>query len=389
MKIKKVFILITFLAVSLFAGRAFASESSRNSNYIQSYQAQPYYVDTPRPQIQVSGPRPQVSHYSGTPVSPYVATPVVQYVDTPSRPYQPALPQLYGNQPEFANNNPQVFTPQVVATQPVSQIAVAPQPIAPAYQPVSPTIFNSNGTTTAQNTGVVSGTPNSSNTSGSSNSSNSNDNDSIFGNLFGTKKTTSFSNGVSDGGNVNTDANLKALVNSKGLAMGSDGLACGTNNGQYVVLYKNITNQALTNAAIRISLPDGVTPTQTNTGSYSERDNTLTYFIGSLAPNQEGQILVPVKTTGAVSGVARSEFVYTYPTQVQDMVVSYAFGNSSCNSTNNALGASAIGGSGGFFGGTLLGWLFLALLVSAFIYLVRFFLIRKDAHGAHGHAGAH
>lgn len=349
MNMKKVYILITFLAVSLMAGRAFACDMHTGCAPYISGMNQPYF---------------------NNPVMPA---------------YQPALPQTY-NQGDVAANTPQIYVPQVVTTQPtVTQIALAPQPVAPAYLPVSPTIFNNNGTTTAQNTGVVSGTP--TNTSGSGTSNTGSENESIFGNLFGTKKSTTFSNGTSDG--VNTDANLRALVNSKGLAMGSDGLACGVNNGQYLVLYKNITNQALTNAAIRISLPDGVSPTQTSTGSYSERDNTLTYFIGSLAPNQEGQILVPVKTTGTVSGVARSEFVYTYPNQVQDMVVSYAFGNSSCVNTNNALGASAIGSGSGFFGGTLLGWLFLALLVSAFIYLVRFFLIRKEAHAAHGHAEAH
>lgn len=357
MKIKKVFILITFLAVSLFAGRAFACDTRTACGGQQH-------------QLTVQQPT-----FTQTVVAPA---------------YQPVLPQTY-NQGEALVNTPQIYVPQVT-TQPVTQVAFAPQPVAPAYQPVSPTIFNNNGTTTAQNTGVTSGsttnnTTATSTTNNTGSTTSDSNNESIFGNLFGSKKTTTFSNGTTDG--INVDANLKALVNSKGLAMGSDGLACGTKNGQYLVLYKNITNQTLSNAAVRISLPDGVVPTQTNTGSYSERDNTLTYFIGSLTPNQEGQIIVPVKTTGTVSGVARSEFVYTYPNQVQDMIVSYAFGNSSCVNTNNALGASAIGSGGGFFGSTLLGWLFLALLVSAFIYLVRFFLIRKDAHGSHGHAAAH
>lgn len=343
MKIKKVFILITFLAVSLFAGRAFACDI---------YGCNGFQNGT-------------------TPI--YAYNPIVA-------PHQPVLPQVQGTGMEGTYYTPgQIITPQVVSVQPIAQTTtIAAQPAQP-YLPVSPTIFNNNGTTTTQTTGVTSG---SGTNSTATNTTDSNNNDSIFGNLFGNKKTTTFSNGSSDG--INADANLRALVNSKGLAMGSNGLACGTNSGQYLVLYKNITNQSLTNAAIRISLPDGVTPADTTTGSYSERDNTLTYFIGSLAPNQEGQILIPVKTSTTTSGVARSEFVYTYPNQTQDMVVSYAFGNNTCTNTN-ALGASVIG-SGGFLGGTLLGWLFLALLVSAFIYLVRFFLIRKDTHG---HADAH
>jgi hypothetical protein len=181
---------------------------------------------------------------------------------------------------------------------------------------------------------------------------------------------------------------MKDLVNSKGLAMGSNGSVCTSTEQEYLILYKNITGVVLTNTAVRISLPSGIIPTNTGGGSYSERDNTVTFFIGSLAPDATGQILIPTRKSGVVSGVARSEMVYTLPDQNQNMIVAYSFDNENCTGSN--LGANAFNGAssgGNLFGGTLLGWIFLALFVSAFIYLVRFFLVRNKA--SHGHDNGH
>lgn len=292
--------------------------------------------------------------------------------------YQPALPQVYGNGGEVMVQNTQnVQVPQTIV------VASNPRIVRPDYSYVSPIIFNQDGTATSQLTGQkVGGTSTTNNTTASSTTT-QNDDSSILGGIFGNRKNL-FSSGSNE--NSTVDQNMRATVESKGLALGANTNTCSSGNFDHIVLYKNITGQTISNVAIRVSLPDTVRPTNTGLGSYSERDNTLTYFIGNLAPNQEGQIFINGKyvKTDSVNSVARAELVYTLPDQNQNMIVSYAF-NGECVSTGaNALGASAIGGSN-FFGGSLLGWLFLALFVSAFIYLIRFFLIKKDTAHAHAH----
>ncbi len=299
--------------------------------------------------------------------------------DTPNTTlaYTPVLPQIYGNTDNYAQPQVMQLPAENTASQFINNQVVPPQSnyvTQPIYVPATPIIMNGSGTQAQQNSGK---TPSTTSTASSTDTENT---PSLWESIFGSSTKKTFSNNIS---NSQIDTDLKALVNSKGLAMGTNGTQCEA-GGQYLVLYKNITGVTLSNVALRISLPNGLAPTNANGGSYSERDNTVTFFIGSLNKNQEGQIIITTKRTGAVSGVARTEMVYTLPNQTQDMIVSYAFGDGVCENTN-ALGASVSGS--GLFGGTLLGWLFLALFVSAFIYLIRFFLGKK--HGTHGHAPAH
>lgn len=290
--------------------------------------------------------------------------------------YQPTLPQIYSNSGDTSINT------QVAQNTPVN---ISPSRVSPPdYSYISPIIFNQNGSVTRQLDGSTSGGTTQTTTT---NNSNSNQNESssggILDGIFGGSKIFSGSNS-----NPSIDQNLRATVESKGLAMGGNNLTCTDGkNADYVVLYKNITGEPLTNVAIRISLPDNVVPTKTNVGSYSERDNTITVFIGALSKGQEGQIVINGEYTSSKGSgnIARSEMVYTLPNQNQNMIVAYAFGGQNCTESNNALGASAIGSN--FFGGTLLGWIFLALFISALIYLIRFFLRTKDPHTlqAHGH----
>jgi hypothetical protein len=369
MKIKKVFILISFVVVSILAGKASASACSMYDTY---------------------GCYPQNYVVPNYPTLP--TYPVNNYV------YEPSLPQIYGNTSSSVSgqqNSNYVDGGALLAYNTANQQQISQNQVTPkTYVPASPLIYNGDGTYTEQNTGTTYGTKNNttSTSNNSSDTSSNSSNTSILGSIFGTKKDsdeenggTEFTNGLDSSSQIsNSSVNMRALVNSKGLAMGSESISCNSTDGQYLLMYKNITGVNLTNGAIRISFPDGIVPTNNQGGSYSERDNTLTFFLGNLIPNQEGQVLIPVKKESEVNGVARSEFVYTMPDQNQDMVVSYAFGEDNCNLRQNQLGASAIGSGSNFLSGTLLGWLFLALLVSAFIYLVRFFLIRKEtSHDAH------
>ncbi len=372
MKIKKIIILISFVALALIGGRAFAC-----SIY--------YTADCPVAEGHIVNQN-GIAHPAQAQAAYGADTPSVQPL------YTPVLPQVYGTEATFIDNSPMyvVQTGGVVGG-PVAPVVTLPPAAAnpnpapqAAYIPASPIIFNGNGTYTEQNTGKVTGTP--TKTTGTTTTTTSTETEGgLWSNIFGTNKKSLFSNGTDT---TEVDANMKALVNSKGLAMGTNGASCQS-GVQYLIMYKNITGTPLSNVAVRISLPTGVTPTNTSGGAYSERDNTITLFLGSLAVNQEGQILIDTKATGPVSGVARTELVYTLPNQTQNMIVSYAFGDNTCVS-GSAIGASAIGAGGsGLFGGTLLGWLFFALFVSAFVYLVRFFLNKKTADHGHGHAVAH
>ncbi len=296
--------------------------------------------------------------------------------------YEDHLPQIYGNNYTGQGQNYPVYQNPQGAYYAVSNYQ------QPQYIPQAPIVM-SNDSYTGQNYGGTSSTTNTAGNTSSQNE-NSDENPGLLSSIFGNKSTAAKKNTFSNGSEtIEADQNLQALVNSKGLAMGTNNGLCGTTQKEdYLILYKNITGVTVTNVAIRMSLPTGITPTNTSGGSYSERDNTVTFFIGVLAPDQTGQILLPVKKTGTIEGVARSEMVYTLPNQNQNMVVAYAFGNGTC--AQSVLGASAIGSGNNLFGGTLLGWIFLALLVGAFIYLFRFFLLRKQAHhGGDGHGHGH
>lgn len=345
-----------------------------------------------------------VNNPCGGPVAGQTTTPPTGPTQTPTTQgvYVPQLPQVYGNNGELItpSTNTNVSTNTTSTAQPTTTVATTQITTLakPDYSYISPVIVNQNGSTTSQLSGqTTGGSSTSSNTSSSttntqtsSSTTEDTSNNGIFGggSLFGGTKNV-FSSGNSNSSGATLDQNLKATVASKGLAMGSNTTgSCSASNVDHVVLYKNITGQVITNVAVRVSLPDGVEPTGTNTGSYSARDNTITYFIGTLNPDQEGQIYINGKRVSSAtnSNVARSEFVYTLPDQNQNMVVAYAFGGGNCTGSSSALGASALGSGTSFFGGTLLGWLFLALLVAACIYLVRFFLSRpKAVHNAHAH----
>jgi hypothetical protein len=357
MKIKIIPILIGFVALLSSAVPAQACSIYNTANCPHDT-AHNYY-----PTNSVSNNTLQPSFGADTPNTTFV--------------YTPALPQIYGNTSTYAQPQVGQSPTDYTSSQFINNQVVPPQSTyisQPIYVPAAPIIMNGNGAQPQQNSGTTSGTSNTTSSTDTENTPN------LWESIFGSSTNKKFSNNVSDS---QIDTNLKALVNSKGLAMGTNGAQCET-GGQYVILYKNITGVPLSNVALRMSLPNGLTPTNANGGSYSERDNTVTVFIGNLTANQEGQIVITTKRTDAVSGVARTEMVYTLPNQTQNMIVSYAFGDGECSNTN-ALGASVSGS--GLFGGTLLGWLFLALFVSAFIYLIRFFLGKR--HAPNGHAPAH
>lgn len=279
-------------------------------------------------------------------------------------------PQIYGN-PQgggFAMPTTYASSNEAPYSAPIPKIDYSQTFVSPGL----PTIYGNNGQ------GIVSNTNN--NTSTNSTANQNTENTSIFGGLFGNKKTF--------GSQENTviENNLTASLNTKGLALGSSsGSFCAKNEVEYIVLFKNITKGTLSNVAVRMYLPDEVVFKQTSMGNYSAYDHSVTAFLGTLQSGQSGQFLVSGSVVKSeINSVARAEMVYTKIDGTQDMVISYAFQNDQdCDGRNSNLAGFA--GGSGFFPTTLFGWLILSIILCAVIYFARFFKKKKleEAHGHH------
>jgi hypothetical protein len=205
------------------------------------------------------------------------------------------------------------------------------------------------------------------------------DNGSIFGTIFGRNKVSATST---------IKADLTEELNSKGLALGTtSGSMCAKDTIEYLVLFKNINKDTITNVAIRVYLPQSIVFTRSTQGVYSLYDNTVTVFIGTLLPGATGEFMVDGTVSNtAPTSAARAEMVYTL-NQTQNMVTSYAF-QTDDTCTNSRLAGYA--GGAGFFPTTLIGWIVLSIIACAIIYFTRFFKKKKEEerlrmHPVHAH----
>lgn len=291
------------------------------------------------------------------------------------QPYQQQQTQTagnyYGNQYGYGSGyqNQQQYDYSYTAPTIYTPNTPRPEPYQP-YTVILPTQYVSSGPAYAQPQIISSNNPNPTSTTS-------------FSNPFTTHNT--YGSGSSQNDQVSEDV-LKE-VESRGLGIGTTtaGL-CINDTVEYVIIYKNITKSTITNAAVKVSLADGIKFKTASSGIYSESDNSVTTFIGTLSVGQEGRIYITgVNTTLTTSQkVTRAEFVYTLPDQTQNMVVSYVFhGDGSCRQSPLA-GFAA--GAGGFFPTTLAGWILLTLLICAIIYLTRYFMRKEDTHDVHARA---
>lgn len=295
---------------------------------------------------------------------------VVLACDGPCIPGSPTQtgPQIYGNPVGGTFAMPMTYSSSNEApySAPVPKIDYSGTFTSPGL----PTIYGNNGAAIISNTNTTSPTSNTSQNAG---------NESIFGNLFGNKKTFDSQEKVS------TTNDLTVSLNTKGLALGSSsGSLCTKDEIEYLVLFKNITKGILSNVAVRMYLPDEVVFKQTSMGNYSAYDHSVTAFLGTLQVNQSGQFIVTGSVVkNEITSVARAEMVSTKIDGAQDMVVSYAFQNDQgCNDRNSNLAGFA--GGSGFFPTTLFGWLILSIILCAVIYFARFFR-KKRLEETHGH----
>ncbi|MCU0660139.1 MAG: hypothetical protein MUD00_00790 [Candidatus Pacebacteria bacterium] len=143
----------------------------------------------------------------------------------------------------------------------------------------------------------------------------------------------------------------------------------------YTVTYRNISSRTLQKAVIEVVFPKEVKFVRSSDGEYDDKRNVLVVPIGTLVPGDEGTITIDAK----VLSVARSKdalltnalFKYTNPvTTVQEEAIAYVI-NRVENQNGTSLGAASIFGDGSFLPTTLLGWLFLILVIFGLIVLGR------------------
>ena len=69
----------------------------------------------------------------------------------------------------------------------------------------------------------------------------------------------------------------------------------------YTVQYRNETNRAITNATLKVTLPDEVTYKQSTLAPVNTNDNVITFRIGNVAAGSQGSIGITVKIDNTVT----------------------------------------------------------------------------------------
>ena len=151
--------------------------------------------------------------------------------------------------------------------------------------------------------------------------------------------------------------------------------ACIGDTFNYDVYYQNVSDKALTNVILRVDFPEQINFISSQGGTYSSKDNTVTYEVGTLQPGEQGHFFVTGKMSALAQGkdlvVSTVRVAYTSPTTgAQEEAFGYALHKFQGCSTDTNLGAAALFGYG-FFPTTLFGWLLLILVILALILVGR------------------
>ncbi len=151
--------------------------------------------------------------------------------------------------------------------------------------------------------------------------------------------------------------------------------ACIGDTFNYDVYYQNVSDKALTNVILRVDFPEQINFISSQGGTYSSKDNTVTYEVGTLQPGEQGHFFVTGKMSALAQGkdlvVSTVRVAYTSPTTgAQEEAFGYALHKFQGCSVDTNLGAAALFGYG-FFPTTLFGWLLLILVILALILVGR------------------
>ncbi len=151
----------------------------------------------------------------------------------------------------------------------------------------------------------------------------------------------------------------------------------------YTVTYRNISNQVLQNAVLRINHPKELTFINSSRGDYEVVDRTVTIALGDIPVGGTGsvQVRARVNNTAVIGNLAvtTATVVYTNTvTRAQEDAIAYSLVTVSNDCpVSNVLGATAFGLSS-FFPHTFLGWLLLILVILALIVLGRQIYKKKE-----------
>lgn len=143
----------------------------------------------------------------------------------------------------------------------------------------------------------------------------------------------------------------------------------------YMVTYENISSRTLQKAVIEVAFPKEVKFVRSADGEYDDKRHVLVIPLGTLAPGDEGTIAIDGKVLSAAKSkdalLTNALLKYTNPvTTVQEEAIAYVI-NKVQKENSNSLGAASIFGDGGFLPTTLLGWLFLVLVILGLVVLGR------------------
>lgn len=237
---------------------------------------------------------------------------------------------------------------------------------------------------TAPKTGTISGTSSSTSTSTSTTTTNSSSTNS------GTVKNSSTSTGTSSGfsfanifkssGASKNSAMLQSIVKTGGYGF-QNGVGLSITNSHarvvsgdtfdYVLQYSNGNSRTLRAARIMIQLPDQYTFASATDGTtvYTEGDNIVTVYIGSIGANESGTVTFTARAIGPTNEAVktRANLVYTGGSVSAVDTDTYVGGSQS------VLGASVFGA--GFFPQTFFGWLLVIIILILLVIAARRYVV--------------
>jgi hypothetical protein len=143
----------------------------------------------------------------------------------------------------------------------------------------------------------------------------------------------------------------------------------------YVVSFKNKTNQDLENTVLEIALPNEITFTKASEGQFDSATNTLVVNVGTLGANIEGKITIDAEVSRDAAAkdflLTNALLKYANPdTKVSEEAIAYVV-NQVDRSGANSQGAASIFGDSGFFPHTVVGWLSLLLVLAGLVFIGR------------------
>ncbi len=145
---------------------------------------------------------------------------------------------------------------------------------------------------------------------------------------------------------------------------------------EYTITYKNLGKETLANSVLQVTVPKGITITNTSRGTYSKETKTLTAELQDIKTGEEGVIYVQAQVSSLLPNtsqvVSTAVLVYTNKNGAQENAVAYVL--NTAKDTNSLLGAAALFGSFGNMG--LIGFLLTIILILVIILIIRKYFYR-------------